>query len=115
VIRSVVSAVLAGCFAIVTVAGTAMSASAEYHLGAKSMAHGHVPCDQHGSSPAGRHCASHLCCRHHLAALGDLPRLPAGAAVEGLRESLFLVGVVHRSAPHALPFAQPPPPAPPIS
>ncbi|HUR94001.1 MAG TPA: hypothetical protein VMY76_05430 [Gemmatimonadales bacterium] len=110
-IRSLIAALLAACFALVTTAGSTMPGCPGQGGGAtpgQHHAHGHS--EGGPGSPSGAStCVVHLCCaqmalpataatggEHHL----ELPQDPGAAPA-----------VTHRAAraPHTLPFAHAPP------
>ncbi len=107
-VRSLVSAVVAACFAL-SAAGWVGPRECASHPA--TPAHGHQQQHEHHQqqSPAGQACAVHLCCAH-LA-----PEAPASLAAERLTEARAHAGldpaaaIVARRPAHALPFAHAPP------
>ena len=110
-VRSLVSAVVALCFAVMASTGGAMPACASAGTGTSHAAHGSAGhAGGHHGVPAGSPgCAVHLCCAHVLVAppagLGS-DRLIAVSADAGFLPS---TDVLSSRPPHALPFAQAPP------
>lgn len=109
-VRSLVSAVVALCFAVMASTGGAMPAcagagnTASHAHGSAGHAGGH-----HGAPAGSQGCVVHLCCAHLLvasAAGAGSDRVVAVSAAVGFVPSADLPDF---RTPHALPFAQAPP------
>ena len=108
-VRSLVSAVVAACFAL-SVASWGRPPECASHAVAPGHHQGsHAPSGQHDQRPASQTCTVHLCCAH----LAHEP--PAALAAERLADAPAAAGFIGATtAPvtrpaHALPFAHAPP------
>jgi hypothetical protein len=110
-VRSLVSAVVALCFAVMASTGGAMPACAAAGTGTSHAAHGSAghAGGHHGVPASSQGCVVHLCCAHVLVAptagLGS-DRVVSVSAAAGFVPSADLPD---SRTPHALPFAQAPP------
>jgi hypothetical protein len=107
-VRSLVSAVMAACFAL-SVASWGRPAECAGHSIAAGHHDSHDPSGRHHEHPSGRGCAVHLCCAHlvlesPVALAAD--RLADAAATAGVTAA---PGVPLTRPAHVLPFAQAPP------
>jgi hypothetical protein len=109
-VRSIVSTLVAACFALSAASWGRPSVCASHTAGAEHHEGSHDRSHDHGTRPASLTCTVHLCCAHHLALqpsaapaadqFGEVPSttgLTAATAVAALR------------LPHTLPFAHAPP------
>ena len=110
-VRSLVSAVVATCFAFIAIASGAMPACSGQAGVADHAQHGSpTQPGGHHRMPAGRQaCVVHVCCAHLNA---PVPVSLGGQQVFALHAApgfLPSAGIPTTPTPHALPFAQAPP------
>jgi hypothetical protein len=110
-VRSLLSAVVAACFAFIASASGAMPGCTGQAGVADHAQHGSpTHPGSHHHMPAGRQaCVVHVCCAHLIA---PAPTAPSGEDVITLHAASGFVPAADLPAtptPHALPFAQAPP------
>jgi hypothetical protein len=109
-VRSLVSPVVAACFAFIATTGGAMPGCSGQAGVADHAQHGSPAPGGHHHMPAGRRaCVVHVCCAHLNAAA---PTTLVGEQVFALHAAPGLLpsaDIPTTATPHALPFAQAPP------
>jgi hypothetical protein len=108
-VRSIVSTLVAACFALSAVSWGRPAVCASHTAAAEHHGGSHDRSQDHGDRSAGLTCAVHLCCAHLALQTSAAPAADQFDEVPSTAGFTAATAVAALRLPHALPFAHAPP------
>ena len=107
--RSIVSTLVAACFALSAASWGRPAVCATHTAGAEHHGGSHDRSPEPGDRPAGLTCTVHLCCAHLALETAPAPATDGYGEVPSIAGFTAATAVAALRLPHALPFAHAPP------